>query len=76
VQLIDDYHQNRKLGVVFEAKLGKGKLLVSSINTENNFDESAVVSQFRKSLLKYMQSHSFDPKVRITKINLQKLLNE
>ncbi len=32
VQVIDDWNTNRKLGLIFEAKVGRGKLLVCSID--------------------------------------------
>ncbi|WP_167607657.1 sugar-binding domain-containing protein [Maribellus sediminis] len=75
VQLIDDYHQNRKLGVVFEAKIGKGKILVSSIDVRDDTTGSPVVNQFRKSLLEYMQSNTFDPAIELEDWQLQKIID-
>jgi hypothetical protein len=74
VQLIDDYHQNRKLGVVFEAKIGKGKIVVSSIDIRNNPHGSPVVNQFKKSLLKYMRSDDFGPEIEMDSTQLQTII--
>jgi hypothetical protein len=74
VQLIDDYHQNRKLGVVFEAKIGKGKIVVSSIDIRNNPHGSPVVNQFKKSLLKYMRSDDFGPEIEVDSTQLQTII--
>lgn len=60
VQAIDDFHRNNKEGVVFEFKVGKGKLLVSGFNLNNT--KLPVVNQLKYSLLKYMDSESFIPK--------------
>ena len=61
VHVIDDYHRNHKLGVVFEARYGKGRLLVSSLDLESNLEQRPVARQLRHSLLAYMQSPRFAP---------------
>jgi hypothetical protein len=66
VQVIDDWVTNRRLGLVFEAKLGAGKLLVSSIDLESDMDDDPVRRQFRHSLLKYMGSDEFAPEHEVT----------
>jgi hypothetical protein len=61
VQVIDDYHRNHKLGAVFEAKVGPGKLLVSSLDLGTRLDERVVARQLRYSLLAYAASAAFNP---------------
>jgi hypothetical protein len=61
VQVIDDYHTARRLGLLVEAKCGKGKLLISAVDLAKKDGEEAVVSQFRASLLNYMKSKAFTP---------------
>ncbi len=61
VQVIDTWHINRKLGLVFETEVGNGKLVVCSIDLENDLDNRPVARQFRHSLLKYMNSEDFAP---------------
>ena len=65
VQVIDDYHRNDRLGAVFEARVGKGKLLVSSLDIESALDQRVVARQLRRSLITYMVSDRVDPKVEI-----------
>ncbi|OGV70688.1 MAG: hypothetical protein A2283_11670 [Lentisphaerae bacterium RIFOXYA12_FULL_48_11] len=67
VQVIDDWFTNRKLGLIFEAKVGKGKLLVCSIDLKNDMDNNPVARQMRASLLHYMAAKKFNPKVEIKK---------
>ena len=61
VQVIDDWNTNRKLGLLFEAKLGRGKLLVCSIDLRSNLDARPVARQMLYSLLRYMESDNFNP---------------
>ncbi|MCD9185327.1 MAG: discoidin domain-containing protein [Pyrinomonadaceae bacterium] len=74
VQPIDDWNRNYKLGMIFEAKVGKGKLLVSSADLENDLDERIVARQLRKSLLDYMNSGKFNPQVTVMPENFREIL--
>jgi len=60
VQVIDNFWRNHKLGILFEAKVGQGKLLVCSIDLLNNQDRPEV-RQFLHSLIKYADSKEFSP---------------
>jgi len=59
VQPIDTWFLNRKLGLVYEAKVGKGKLIVSSADLAA--DKGPAAKQLFYSLQKYMASSNFDP---------------
>ncbi len=61
VQVIDNFTTNRRLGNMIEAKVGKGRLLMCSIDLERNLDARPAARQLKYSLLKYMQSGAFDP---------------
>jgi len=74
VQVIDDWVTNRKLGLIFEAKVGKGKLLVCSIDLENGLHQNPVARQMRQSLLDYMASSRFRPSVSVTPEQIRGLL--
>lgn len=65
IQPIDSWKLNRKLGLVVEAKIGAGKLLICSIDLEGNLKNRPVARQFRKSLIDYVQSTDFDPQTEI-----------
>src|ERR1019366_7885307 len=62
VSAIDDWNRNYKLGVVFEAKVDGGKLLVCSIDLNNS---NPVAQQLRRSLLDYMAASRFAPTVEL-----------
>jgi len=65
VQVIDDWNSNRKLGLIFEARVGRGKLLVCSIDLRSNLDERPVARQMLHSLLDYMDSPAFAPSLSV-----------
>jgi len=62
VRVIDDFTTNRNQGIAFEAKVGKGKLLFTSIDLNTDLDKRLSAKQLKNSLLNYMNSDDFDPK--------------
>ncbi|MBW1811870.1 MAG: glycoside hydrolase family 2, partial [Deltaproteobacteria bacterium] len=74
VRMIDDWFVCRKLGLVFEASVKQGKLIVCSIDLMKDLETRPVARQFRYSLLKYMQSNAFAPKAELDAELLKKLL--
>ena len=65
VRMIDKFERNHRLGLLFEASVGGGKLVVSSLDLETNLDERIVARQLRYSVLKYMTSDHFNPEVTV-----------
>ncbi|HKI88793.1 MAG TPA: hypothetical protein VKA38_07195 [Draconibacterium sp.] len=72
VQVIDNIERNHKLGLVFEFKVGSGKLLVCMSNLKVIQDKPEA-RQFFQSILNYMQSDDFQPKTEISAQELNKL---
>jgi hypothetical protein len=65
IQPIDTWFENRRLALAFEAKTGGGKLLVCSIDLNNISEERLTSKQLLRSVLRYMNSDEFNPKVDI-----------
>jgi hypothetical protein len=61
VQMIPDWNKNNKIGLVIEAKVGKGQLLISAIDLKNKLAERPVARQMLYSLKKYVESDAFAP---------------
>jgi hypothetical protein len=61
VQAIDDWNRNYKLAVIFECKVGNGRLLVCAPDIQSNLNSRPVVRQLRRSLLEYMATNKFQP---------------
>jgi hypothetical protein len=76
VRVIDDWFTNRRLGLVFEAKVGPGKLLICGIDLQKDLASRPVAKQLRHSLLKYMQSDDFKPQVNLTPDSIKALFKE
>lgn len=74
VQVIDNIERNHKLGLVFEFKIEKGKLLVCMSNLEAVLDKPEA-RQFYSSLLNYMESKEFNPSFHLSADGLNDLFN-
>ncbi len=66
VTVIDNFFKNRKLGNVFEARVGKGLLVFSSVDLHTDLEKRPVARQLRSSLINYMKSSDFKPASSIT----------
>jgi hypothetical protein len=66
VRVIDDWVTNRPLALVFEAKAGNGKILVSSIDFTNDLQKRPEAQQLLFSLKKYMAGDQFNPSATIS----------
>lgn len=66
VQPVDDWNRNWKLGLLFEAKVGEGKLLVCSTDLTGDLSKSPAAGALRDSLLKYASSADFNPAVVVS----------
>ena len=61
VQVIDTWFESRRLGILFEVRIGKGKLCVSSIDFEHDLTKRPGARQLYSSLIRYMRSDRFNP---------------
>jgi hypothetical protein len=74
VQVIDDWFTNRRLGLVFEARVGAGRLLVTSIDVSTGLEGNPVARQMRRSLLDYAAGDRFAPAVELTPAEVRTVL--
>ena len=65
VQVIDNLERNHKLGLIFEFKSGKGKLLVC-MSQLNKIADKPEAAQLYRSIISYMNSTSFQPVYNIS----------
>src|ERR1039458_8626057 len=75
VQPIDDWNTNRKLGLIWECRVGNGKLLVCSADLDKDSGKRPAARQLRESLLGYVAGKSFNPRVAVSKDDLARLLD-
>ena len=72
VQVIDNVERNHKLGLLFEFKVGNGKLLVCMSDLKAVQDKPEA-RQFYRSILEYMESPAFAPSYSLSAKDLQDL---
>ncbi|NMH27423.1 sugar-binding domain-containing protein [Flavobacterium silvaticum] len=65
IQVIDNLERNHKLGLVFEFRVGKGKLLVC-MSRLPDLPQVPEATQLYRSLLDYMESGKFNPTYQIS----------
>jgi len=74
VQPIDDWNNARKLGLLFEAQVEGGKLMLCAIDIQNDLDSRPAARQLRHSIILYMSSEKFNPQTRLSTDELLGLL--
>ena len=65
IQPIDTWHVSRKLGMLIEAKVGKGRLLMTTMDITTDLDNRHVARQMRQAILHYMASTDFKPEMTL-----------
>ena len=65
IQPIDTWHVSRKLGMLVEANVLGGKLLMTTMDISRDLDRRIVARQMRSAILRYMQSSEFAPALTV-----------
>lgn len=73
LQMIDGFDRNHKLGLICEAKVGKGRLLICSIDLPG-LQQYPEARQLLTSILSYMKSPAFKPTQTFTVEELKQLV--
>jgi hypothetical protein len=73
VQWIDDWNTNRKLGLIFECRVGEGRLLICTADLEGNLERRPAARQLRASLLTYAAGPEFNPAVEVPADDIRRL---
>jgi hypothetical protein len=66
VQMIPDWNKNNKIGLIIEAKVGKGRLLLSAVDLKNDLAQRPVARQMLYSLQQYIAGDNFEPRSTLT----------
>jgi hypothetical protein len=71
VQPIDTWFISRKLGMLVEARVGKGRLMMTTMDLTNKLNNRPVANAMYESVIRYMQSEDFNPEfvVPVQQIN-------
>lgn len=65
VQSIDTWFLSRKIGMLFEARIGRGRLMMTTMDLRTDLEHRLVARQMLASLLQYMNSDAFQPRYSI-----------
>ncbi len=73
IQPIDTWFRSHRLALLFEATVGAGKIVVSSMDVVTDLENRIVARQMRYSIDEYMSSGEFAPNVSLEREDLAKL---
>ena len=73
IQPIDTWHVSRKLGMVVEANVLKGKLLMTTMDISSDLEHRVVARQMREAILSYMDSSDVAPSLTLNPDIIQNL---
>jgi hypothetical protein len=65
VQVIDNFARNHKLGILLEAQVGEGQLLLCTIDLPGIMEKQPAARQLLRSLYAYVGSPSFRPSQKL-----------
>jgi hypothetical protein len=65
LQVVDNFERNHKLGIIFEGRVGKGRLLACGFNLPNQ-EKDPVARQLLAGIHSYVGSPAFQPKQEFT----------
>jgi len=74
IRVIDDWVTNRRLALAFEARVGRGRILVTSIDLSRPAGDNPVLRQMRASLFEYLRSDRFRPETEVSIEQLRHLV--
>ncbi|MDO9152712.1 MAG: glycoside hydrolase family 2 TIM barrel-domain containing protein [Paludibacter sp.] len=76
VENVDNFMKNRRLCSIFEAQMGKGQLIFSSMDLLTDTSNRPVAKQLLFSLVEYMKSEKFKPETTIDENAINLLVKE
>lgn len=65
VRVIDDWNRNLPLGIIFEAKVNKGRLLFVSADLDGDFDKRPEAFSLKQGIFEYVASDNFNPEEQL-----------
>lgn len=74
VRVIDNFFKNRKMANIIEARVGKGKLILCSMNINDNLAQRIEAKQLKHSLMQYANSENFNPSIELTEKQFKTVL--
>ncbi len=76
VQPIDTWHVSRKLGMLLEARVLNGRLLMTTLDITRHLERRPVARQLRYSILRYISSERFRPTLTLPLETIRQLFEQ
>ncbi|WPJ95384.1 glycoside hydrolase family 2 TIM barrel-domain containing protein [Coraliomargarita algicola] len=76
VHSIDNWFDARRLGMLVEAEVDGGKLMISSLNLDGDLEKRPAARQMMASIINYMASPNFVPEESLSVEQFSKILNK
>lgn len=76
IQSIDSYETNHKLGIAFEARVGKGRIFVLNVDIEKDAAKRLATRQLLYSVRQYVGSERFRPSDELQLFELDRLFSD
>lgn len=76
VRPIDTWFRSRRLASLFECRVGSGRLMVSTLDLEKDLGERPAAKRLRGSLMRYIASARFNPRVQVEPDAIRALFRE
>ena len=76
VQSIDTWFLSRKIGMLFEARVGAGRLLMTTMDLRTDLQRRVVARQMLASILAYMESDDFRPRDEVDAARVAELFTK
>ena len=76
VQPIDTWHVSRKLGLLVEANVLNGQLMMTTMDISSDLNRRVVARQLRHSIIRYMDSDQFRPTLTLPLETLRHLFEQ
>jgi hypothetical protein len=76
VQSIDTWFVSRKIGMLFEANVLNGKLIMTTMDIDSDPDNRIVARQMQKAIFDYMNSDAFRPTVTVDQERISDLFTK
>lgn len=75
VQPIDTWFLSRRLSTLFEARVGEGRLIMTSLDLRSRLNDRPVARELMQAIMTYMQSEDFRPSQTVTVEQIETIYN-
>ena len=76
IQSIDNSYRNLRMGMLFEVRVGPGRLVLTNLDLTSRPERRIVARQLLSSILQYMQTDEFQPSAEASFTDIYRLFSD